>query len=73
MRGERDALTKSCRAKAGIGTWRPASLTTNDVILIKTALAVTAAIRCVDYLTDGPAVRIGGVERLIPHGWWAAL
>lgn len=60
------------RRLLGVGTWRPAILTSGDVITIKVALAVTATLHAADYGVD--IVRGGDVvEQALPVGVWATI
>ena len=60
------------RQLLGVGTWRPAILTSGDAITIKVALACSAALRAADYGVD--AIRGGdAVEQALPVGVWATI
>lgn len=60
------------RRALGVGTWRPAILTSGDVITLKVALACSAALRAIDYGDD--AIRGGdAVEQALPVGVWATI
>ena len=60
------------RRLLGVGTWRPATLTSSDIITIKVALAVTATLHAADYGID--IIRGGDVvEQALPVGVWATI
>ena len=51
----------------GVGSWRPATLTTTDIVVIKAILAVSALARSVDYGTSATSMTgSAGIEQSLP-------
>lgn len=58
-----------------LGSWRPASLTTGDIVTVKVCMGVAALIRASDYATPNRRVPTStiGIENTLPYAFWAAL
>ena len=58
----------------GVGSWRPATLTTTDIVVIKAILAVSALARSVDYGTSATSMTgSAGIEQSLPAWLWALM
>lgn len=57
----------------GAGTWRPATLTSGDIITIKLTLALVVLGRAVDYSFDLAVGQGDAIEQLGPIGMWATI